>query len=540
MIPLSQLLESSRPLAATTTATTTATATAVPVHGGPDVSHRHSLGQGGSRRSAPDDTIVDAAQVGDKRGGKAEPHLSEPHSSEPRSTTLTSTGPNLQKRSHQVAARETLWSIASDRLGSSLRWREIAELNYHVLQSDGGALTQDHWIRPGWTLALPLPADQRTATSNREPTCHPGPLAISHVALDNPTSHDRLDRVDRVDRVDQSDGDQWRRPNGSGRPVIPVVPFGAGVVGAGMVSLLDRMRRVQQRHRRGGSFIKLPSAAQRSFEQRLRVSEGFGIGSDVDSAIRRLVQERDESAGFPTIKGVRVGDDVIELIVEGGGGVSTKSSPNSFAVDLDGRTYRIDRSALSATDVTDVTDVTDTAAADPIALHQGERLRRTSVPPAPLMVTAGHASGGLIMVNLESLGSLVVEGDPLGREGVMRALALELATSYWAGAFDLVLVGFGSELERFDRVLSASDTAALMDQVCRRRLNAVQLLQSTGYQSFAHGRCTEDSKRWDPLAVICGPTMSEADVGELLALADDPRLGIAVAAAGGSAGPRTC
>ena len=139
------------------------------------------------------------------------------------------------------------------------------------------------------------------------------------------------------------------------------------------------------------------------------------------------------------------------------------------------------------------------------------------------------------MVNLESLGTIVVEGAPVGCEGVMRALALELATSYWAGAFDLVLVGFGAELERFDRVLSASDTPALMDQVCRRRLSGAQLLQSTGYQSFAQARCVEGSKRWDPLVVICGPTMPEADVGELVAVADDPRLGIAVAAVGGTA-----
>ena len=110
---------------------------------------------------------------------------------------------------------------------------------------------------------------------------------------------------------------------------------------------------------------------------------------------------------------------------------------------------------------------------------------------------------------------------------------------YWSGAFDLVLAGFGSELERFDRVLSASDTPALMEQVCRRRLSAAQLLPSTGYQSFAQGRCAEGSKKWDPLVVICGPTMPEADVGELLAMADDPRLGIAVVGVGGLLRPRT-
>lgn len=56
---------------------------------------------------------------------------------------------------HLVGPRETLWSVAALRLGSALRWREIAALNYGRPQSDGGALTTRHWIEPGWTLLLP-------------------------------------------------------------------------------------------------------------------------------------------------------------------------------------------------------------------------------------------------------------------------------------------------------------------------------------------------------------------------------------------------
>ena len=45
-------------------------------------------------------------------------------------------------------------------------------------------------------------------------------------------------------------------------------------------------------------------------------------------------------------------------------------------------------------------------------------------PAAPLLVTAGHGPDGLVMVNLESLGTLLVNGDPTACEGVVRALAL--------------------------------------------------------------------------------------------------------------------
>ena len=54
---------------------------------------------------------------------------------------------------YEVAARDTLWSIAEARLGDPRRWREIADLNYGAVQSDGAALSMDHWVRPGWHLA---------------------------------------------------------------------------------------------------------------------------------------------------------------------------------------------------------------------------------------------------------------------------------------------------------------------------------------------------------------------------------------------------
>lgn len=97
--------------------------------------------------------------------------------------------------------------------------------------------------------------------------------------------------------------------------------------------------------------------------------------------------------------------------------------------------------------------------------------------PAPLLVTAGHGTDGIIMVNLESLGALTVDGDPTGCEGVVRALALELATSHWTGRFDLNVVGFGVELERFERVVSVSDVPKLVDRLQRRRLNCELLLR---------------------------------------------------------------
>ena len=54
-----------------------------------------------------------------------------------------------------VQRGDTLWGIAERELGDPLRWSEIFALNEGRPQPDGTALTDPHWIDPGWTLLLP-------------------------------------------------------------------------------------------------------------------------------------------------------------------------------------------------------------------------------------------------------------------------------------------------------------------------------------------------------------------------------------------------
>ena len=59
---------------------------------------------------------------------------------------------------YTVRPGDSLWRIAETLLGDGARYGEIAELNYGRRQSDGRALTADHWLAPGWTLTLPAGA----------------------------------------------------------------------------------------------------------------------------------------------------------------------------------------------------------------------------------------------------------------------------------------------------------------------------------------------------------------------------------------------
>ena len=140
------------------------------------------------------------------------------------------------------------------------------------------------------------------------------------------------------------------------------------------------------------------------------------------------------------------------------------------------------------------------------------------------------------MVNLEALGSLAVNGTPAACDDVLRALALELATSHWSGQFELVLVGFGAELERFERVSAEKDVQALIHNLWCRRLNAEELLRTFGFESFSEARCADGSGRWDPIVVLCGPATEEGEVADLLDVASDPRTGAATVFCGVRAG----
>lgn len=72
---------------------------------------------------------------------------------EPASANATTTLPSVT-----VVRGDTLWDLAERHLGSGHRYTEIRDLNLGRPQPDGRALTDAHWIYPGWHLLLPADA----------------------------------------------------------------------------------------------------------------------------------------------------------------------------------------------------------------------------------------------------------------------------------------------------------------------------------------------------------------------------------------------
>ena len=296
---------------------------------------------------------------------------------------------------------------------------------------------------------------------------------------------------------------------------LPVVPLGAGIVGIGVADLVDRLRRVQQRHRRPGHRIRLPGQGLRDFEQRLRVGDGDESLDAVEAAVQAFFRTGDYSSGMCRVQEVVVTADQVRLTLSSSPGGEV---PAPFSIGADPKSVVVDRSSL--------------APAVAVRRGVGERF------PLPTLVTVAHDADELTMVNVEGVGSVVLAGDAYANEGVGRAVALELATSRWASSFDLVLVGFGAGLERCERVAVVADPAPTIADLSWRRLTTEVRLDGLGIRSADEARRTGASTDWQPMVVICGPAVPSGDADALVALAGDGHSGFGVVVINGS-GPRT-
>ncbi len=207
---------------------------------------------------------------------------------------------------HTVVAGDTLWGIATTYYGDGEKWPAIYKANAGVPQPGGGALSDAHWIYPGWTLVIPdateaAPVAPTTPAPARSPSA-PAPVirtttggdhhAVIHPASPTRTSipakvrthratghHLHTDPTVRVASTppahhdDDAHHDDAAGPHTTGgvhRTMavghdddIGVLAIGAGIFGLGaigLVSALDRRRRRQSGRRARGMRIPLPAA----------------------------------------------------------------------------------------------------------------------------------------------------------------------------------------------------------------------------------------------------------------------------------------
>jgi len=400
------------------------------------------------------------------------------------------------RRRYIVQQGDTLWSIAKSELGSPLAWRQIAEANYGRTQTNGGGLTDDHWIEAGWVLFLPSerssvhPVD----TQVEDPLGRQSEASVSaQPYLAAPLSG----TVEAVDLEARGAVPSVRSPNAThgDRPTaIPVAPIGYGLLAGGVVALLDRLRRAQQRRRPSGLRIALPEGDLAEFERGLRVAADQGAAEWINLSLRLLsVIVRRSRINPPSVVAVRLRDEMIEFVLDPRHCLDPVPEP--FQRSSSGNSWLLNRSDQMIE-----------------ALRRDAEVVGTD-PPIPGLVTLGRDGDGLLVANLERAGSIAVSGEEAG--ALIQSIAVELATSAWADQADLILVGFEAKVDGLERVSHCESIGAVVQKLDRRIKERRALLALGGHSNNAGPRWLEGDEAWDLCIVVCSSTRSVDEYGTL-------------------------
>ena len=119
---------------------------------------------------------------------------------------------------HTVVSGDTLWSIAVQYYGDGEQWPAIFQANVGLSQPGGGALTDAHWIYPGWSLTIPG-ATQAPPVVPTTVSADAGPFARGFVyRSDCDLARGRHAWVDQPCLQPQWFGQHWLRVSGNQRP----------------------------------------------------------------------------------------------------------------------------------------------------------------------------------------------------------------------------------------------------------------------------------------------------------------------------------
>jgi DNA-binding SARP family transcriptional activator len=259
-----------------------------------------------------------------------------------------------------------------------------------------------------------------------------------------------------------------------GGSTVPVGLVGGGLALAGLVLLLDRRRRAQNRHRRSGRRVAMPNEGLAAVEHRLRAGTDTEAARRVDAALRAAAAGSGVG-GPPELRWVESTPAHVTLVVS-----PAAPPPAGFADDGSGR-WRT------------------TGTADELAA-----LGASAASLAPALVPLGTTEDGTeVLVDLEASGVLSVSGPEARVEPFLRSLALAAATAPWTGHPRVLLVGLGGEMTALPWVETAGTLGMALVDAENRAAEAVSALRGLQCQTTAQARAagtTPDA--WEPLVVV--------------------------------------
>lgn len=283
----------------------------------------------------------------------------------------------------------------------------------------------------------------------------------------------------------------------------------AGLIGAAVMGIIRALRRRQARRRPPGRRIRLPGPALAPMELVLRRAETPDRMPLVERAVAALVAAlRHEGVTPPGILGVLVDDDSVEVLL-----ARPALPPSSWSAVAEGFRWRIEASDVPPD-------------------------RPLGSAPLPALACLGRVAGGSAdaLINLEAAGLVGVTGNPAQAAGLVYALATHLIGAPWAGAVNLVLVGFPAGLAVPDNARRVSSLRELFDEL---RATA-DMMTSTARRhecpdAFTGRLRGVSGDGWPPLVVLSARPLRSDELQVLTDVARPAQGVVAVAVNPGSA-----
>lgn len=278
--------------------------------------------------------------------------------------------------------------------------------------------------------------------------------------------------------------------------------IGGGLALAGLLGLLERRRRAQQRRRSQGQRAPSPRRSLATAETQLRGGTDPADAALVDAALR-CAAAGCGAGGLPSLRWVEAKPTGVTLVV---------TEPEPIRVP-DGFT------AEGPTRWSTILTVSElNARAGPAAA------------PAPSLCPVGLLDDGTeVLIDPEASGVVTLTGDPDHIHSTLRSIAVSAATAAWSVRPQVLLVGMSGPLTS----LPSTDSVATLSHALERAEAVAdrsdRSLRSLGCQTVAQARATGATPdAWDPLVVIAAHSPTVDETRRLRALAHRPGRCVAV------------
>ena len=438
---------------------------------------------------------------------------------------------------HTVQPGDTLADLAETHLGDGKRYMEIFEDNRGIVQANGARLTDPDLIVDGTALtitldtpaaapaadepsapepeptvpadeeaspateaAAPTPAAEETPPAEPAPTTpqRPAPEPVRAAVGDTQTSTSSTPTIHTTTEEDADADDIGVR-----------APIGVGALAAsGVIGLIASRRFFQRRERARGAQLAMPTGAAAVVERELRAVANPLAIEEVDLALRSLAQHcRDTNTALPDIRAARLTGTTFEIYT-----TDAENLPAPWIGTASGMLWSYHA------------DDTDQLDRDALA----------EIPaPYPALVCLGQdLEDAHVLVDLEAVGSINIDGDKADAEEILAAMAIELATSSWADDLTVTIVGAFPEMEdvlKTGRIRYLPTVGRLFDEMQRRADNDRLSMQLDDAPDLHHARVTAVApSTWFPEVIMLTQPLTDTQQGKLDQLLNDlPRVAIA-------------